>query len=449
MKRRLLVANLILVTTVLLLLEAPLAVVYARHEHDALDTALQRDANSLASLSEEIIEHPGDHDVDAFAQRFRAGVGDVITIVDRNGRSLTPIGPATATADFGPALAEARAGRPTTGEADGLSFVAVPVGSNGDTHGAVLVGRSNGPVDHRVHLFWLALIGIGAGVLLVSVLVSRWLARWTVDPLRRLDEHAEDLGRGDFGARADVTAGPPEVIALSRTFNGMAAQLDELVSSQRRFVADASHQLRSPLTALRLRLETLDPNDPQSVSATREAALHESARLTRIIDGLLALARGDGHRPKRQPIDVASVLAQRHEAWRPLAAEHRVDLRLDLPAEPLVTNIVPGHLDQILDNLIDNALDATPSGRAVVLRADPTTTAVEIHVTDEGTGMSDGDRQRAFDPFWQSSERHSNGHTGLGLAIVDQLVRANSGVAVLERAPTGGTDAIVRLPRST
>jgi len=162
----------------------------------------------------------------------------------------------------------------------------------------------------------------------------------------------------------------------------------------------------------------------------------------------LALARGDGHRPERQPIDVASVIAQRHEAWRPLAAEHSVDLRLDLSDEPLVTSIVPGHLDQILDNLIDNALDATPSGRAVVLRADPTSTGVEIHVTDEGKGMSDDERQRAFDPFWQSGDRHTNGHTGLGLAIVDQLVRANSGKVVLERAATGGTDAVIRLPRT-
>jgi len=162
----------------------------------------------------------------------------------------------------------------------------------------------------------------------------------------------------------------------------------------------------------------------------------------------LAWARGDGHRPARQLIDVASVIAQRHEAWRPLAAEHDVELRLDLPHEPLIANIVPGHLDQILDNLIDNALDATPSGRAVVLRGHATSTRVEIHVTDEGKGMSSDDRQRAFDPFWQSSDRHINGHTGLGLAIVDQLVRANSGVVVLERAPTGGTDAIIRVPRT-
>jgi signal transduction histidine kinase len=163
---------------------------------------------------------------------------------------------------------------------------------------------------------------------------------------------------------------------------------------------------------------------------------------------LLALARGDGHRPQRQPVDIASVITQRHEAWRPLAAEHNVDLRLDLPDEPLVADIVPGHLDQILDNLIDNALDATPSGRAVILRADPTRAGVEVHVTDEGKGMSEDDRQRAFAPFWQGSERHANGHTGLGLAIVDQLVRANNGAIVLDRGATGGTDAVIRLPRT-
>jgi len=445
--RRLLISNVVLVTMVLLLLEVPLALVYARHEHDALDSALQRDASSLAALSEEIIEHPGDHDVGALAQRFTAGVGDQVAIVDRTGNTLTPSRPDDLT-DFGSALVDARAGHPTSGEARGQSFVVVPVGANGDTHGAVLVARSDGPVDHRIHLFWLVLLAIAAGVLVVSTLVTRRLARWTVDPLRRLDEHAADLGHGDLSARADITAGPPEVIALSHTFNDMAQQLDELMASQRRFVADASHQLRTPLTALRLRLETLDPNDPPSVATTRDAALTESTRLTRIVDGLLALARAEGHRPQRQPIDVAAVISQRHEAWMPLAAEHLVDLRVadDLPQ--VAASIVPGHLEQILDNLIDNALDATPAGGAVTLDARSSRSGVEIHVTDEGPGMTDEDRQRAFDPFWQSRDRHHNGNTGLGLAIVGQLARTSNGVVALERAPSGGIDAVVRFPSS-
>ena len=107
--------------------------------------------------------------------------------------------------------------------------------------------------------------------------------------------------------------------------------------------------------------------------------------------------------------------------------------------------IVPGHLDQILDNLIDNALDATPANRAVVLWSAATADGIEIHVTDEGRGMTDDERQHAFDPFWRSNHGQ-DGHTGLGLAIVEQLTRASGGTATLERAAAGGLDAIVRFP---
>src|SRR5581483_6907030 len=164
-KRRLLVSNLVLVTTVLLLLELPLAVIYSRHEHDALDSALQRDATSLASLSEEVIEHPGDHDVGGLAQRFTSGAGGIVAIYDRNGRSLSDE-PTAVDPRFDAVLLAARNGHTTSGETAGLAFVAVPVGG-GATHGAVFVARSAADVEHRTNLFWLALLGIGAGVLLV------------------------------------------------------------------------------------------------------------------------------------------------------------------------------------------------------------------------------------------------------------------------------------------
>ena len=226
----------------------------------------------------------------------------------------------------------------------------------------------------------------------------------------------------------------------------MADRLDELVTSQRRFVADASHQLRTPLTALRLRLENLDADDPSAVATTRDAALLETSRLTRLVDGLLALARAEGRRPERQDVDLAAVVAQRFEAWAPLAAEHDIDLQLDC-AGPVSAMVVPGHLDQILDNLIDNALDATPPGHGVQLRTAATSSIIEIHVVDEGRGMTADDRRRAFDPFWQGPQRHANGGTGLGLAIADQLVRANGGTIVLEPSGSGGIDATLRFPR--
>jgi signal transduction histidine kinase len=224
--------------------------------------------------------------------------------------------------------------------------------------------------------------------------------------------------------------------------------LEELISSQRRFVADASHQLRSPLTALRLRLENTDLDDQDAVSTDIDAALDETARLSRLVDGLLALARAEGTRPAREPVDVDQVLTRRLDAWSAFAAERDVNLDIEfVGGATAVASLVPEYLEQILDNLIDNALDATPPGRAVTLRRVRTSGYVEIHVVDEGTGMTDEALQHAFDRFWRSGQDGSS--TGLGLAIVDQLARASGGRATLQRSPTNGVDAAVAFPVTT
>ena len=321
MRRRLLVSNVILVTVVLLALEIPLALVYARHEHDSLQGALQRDASSLASLSEEIIEHPGDHDVGALAQRFSGGNGADVVIVNRDGTVLSP----GSSAAYVGALDRARAGQSSTGQQNGRAYIAVPVGASGDAHGAVLIARPD-DASRRIHQFWVILGVIAAGVLALAVIVSQRLARWAIDPLQRLDDQAVELGRGELHVRADIDNAPPEITTLADTFNEMADKLDHLIASQRRFVADASHQLRTPLTALRLRLDSIDPEHPETVATARAAALQETARLTRLVDGLLALARAEQNRPEREAVDVAAVVAQRYEAWAPLAAEHEIDL---------------------------------------------------------------------------------------------------------------------------
>lgn len=448
MRRRLLASNLLLISIVLLLLEVPLGLVYSRHEHDGLDAALQRDASSLGALSEEIIERPGGRDVSDLARRFSTGIGGDVVIVDKSGAQLTANGPTGADQAFQAALLAARAGRPGSGERGELVYATVPVGAVGGNPGAVLVARSDEALDQRVRRFWLLLVVIGLGVLAVSTVVSHLLARWTVGPLKELDDTASELGRGHLDVRAQTGDGPPEVVALALTFNDMADRLDTLVRAQRRFVADASHQLRTPLTALRLRLENLESDDALAVATAREAALFETVRLSRIVDGLLTLARAEGHRPQREAVDVARVLRERHEAWAPLAAERQVDLQLE-PIGPsqLVALAVPGHLEQILDNLIDNALDATSRDQAVRLSAVTEGSMVEIHVADDGHGMSPDERRHAFDPFWQGPRGVARGRTGLGLAIVDQLVRASDGVISLESSPSGGVDAAVRFPR--
>ena len=241
-------------------------------------------------------------------------------------------------------------------------------------------------------------------MLAVSLLVSRRLARWAIEPLRELNGRAHELGSG--GLHVPRTPTPvrrkssPSRSHSTRWRTGSTTS----VRSQRRFVADASHQLRTPLTALRLRLENLETEDPAAFATTRDAALLETSRLTRLVDGLLAFARAEGRRLDRQAVDVSAIVNQRQVAWAPLAAEHGIDLRVEPhSATSAAAIIVPGHLDQILDNLIDNALDATPPGHVVRERHERRAT-VEIHVPDEGRGMTDDDRERAFDPFWQKAE---------------------------------------------
>ena len=163
------------------------------------------------------------------------------------------------------------------------------------------------------------------------------------------------------------------------------------------------------------------------------------------MDGLLSLARAEGARPVREPVSVTAVLAERHEAWLPLASEQRIGLDLDVSgARSVGAQLVPGHLEQILDNLIDNALDVSPPDSTVTLRSERVGGFVEIHVIDEGPGMTEQERRDAFAPFWQSATGGRAGSSGLGLAIAQQLARASQGSLRLDPSPRGGIDAVVR-----
>jgi signal transduction histidine kinase len=445
-RRRLLVANLAMVVGLLVALEVPLAFVYSRHEHDALDSQLQRDAATLGALAGDALARGG-ADLSILSQRFAVDPGEVVTIVDATGRNVSANDQLALDPALVRALDGARVGRTTSGEAGDLTFVAAPVTTRSGPVGAVLVGRSDAAIDDRVQRAVVLLVVLGVGVVALALAISDRLGRWVADPLRRLDDRTAAFGRGELSARADPTLGPPEVATLAGTFNEMADRLDALVSSQRRFVADASHQLRTPLTALRLRLENLDASEPDHVDPTRDAALDEVARLTRLVDGLLSLARAESQRPARTPVAVGDVLAERQQAWAPLAAEQDVVLGVaGHTAAELVAELVPGHLEQILDNLIANALDASAAGQTVELRAERRDGSVVVHVVDQGRGMAEDERRHAFDPFWRSPANPAGGGSGLGLAIAEQLARASRGTIALEVAPAGGIDAVVRFP---
>jgi signal transduction histidine kinase len=303
----------------------------------------------------------------------------------------------------------------------------------------LLVAESAAPLHSRVRSHFIMLALFGFGVLAVATALGTILARSLTQPLDGIEAAVAAVGAGRLSERAPVARGPSELKALAETVNEMADRLEELVHTQRAFLADASHQLRTPLTALRLRLENLEDTLEIDHRADLTAALGETDRLSRIVDGLLTLARAEGGvRPRREPVDVEAALAEERQVSLEPPRAPSAQVR------PLRALACEGHLQQVLDNLLANALEATPAGAKVSLDAVRVGDRIEVHVVDDGPGMSPGDRTRAFDRFWRQ-EGAPHGGTGLGLAIVAQLARMSGGTAWLDASPAGGVDAVVRL----
>jgi signal transduction histidine kinase len=232
------------------------------------------------------------------------------------------------------------------------------------------------------------------------------------------------------------------VRSLAASFNDTVRKLDVLVESREAFVADASHQLRTPLAALRLRLENVERDVAPEGRADLEAALAEVGRLSRLVDGLLALARADSTTSVPTDVDVARVVHERLDAWTALAEEQSVALHAAVDAD-VRGRATTGTLEQVLDNLLENALEVSPPGASITVSAARDGPRIEVHVVDEGPGMSDDEREHAFDRFWRAGM--ASGGSGLGLAIVERLVVSDGGLVELRPAASGGIDAVVTL----
>jgi signal transduction histidine kinase len=296
-------------------------------------------------------------------------------------------------------------------------------------------------MNDRIGAMWGRLALIGAGGLLAGVLLSVALARWVGRPLRAVDAAALRLGEGALDVRAPGGRGPQEVRRLASTFNTMAARMEALIHGHRAVVADVSHQLRTPLTALRLRLDLLAAGADDAAAAEFAGAQEEIVRLSRLVDGLLAVARAETAVPRPVPVRVDQVVVERVTAWEPVARERRVSLVGHCGAG-LTAYLGAGDLEQVIDNLVANALDAVGEGAAVRLEGEGRRERVLLRVVDDGPGMSAAAREAAFRRFGNPEASGS----GLGLAIVHRLVTANGGTVRLQDTAGGGLTVLLELP---
>jgi signal transduction histidine kinase len=309
---------------------------------------------------------------------------------------------------------------------------AVPILSAGQPEGAVRITQSVEAVRRATRTSILGLVAVGGLVLLLGLGAGALIARQIARPLRRLDSAAARLGHGDLSTRVPVE-GSAEQQGLARTFNEMGDRLERLVAGQQEFVADASHQLRTPLAGLQLRLEEARATgDPEEI----EAALKEVDRLSAMVSELLLLSQAGEVDAPAEEIDLGA--ATREAAAR---FDGRVKALAGAPAPPV--QAAPADVDRTLDTLIENALNY---GRGVVtLVARPGA----IDVLDEGPGIDPDELEAVFERFHRGrAGRAGPPGTGLGLPIARELMRRWGGDVTLANRDGGGTAATISFDRA-
>ena len=462
MKKRLLVAMVGLVGVVLVAHDVPLALHLSQIERDRLTTAIERDAFTIGGKITPTLtlEDPERRSaIDAVLDEYLQTKSGTIVVVDSNGYLLssTDLSVTPGTDYVGrPEIATALLGDPSSGTrlsntlGGDLVYVAVPVLSGAEVLGAVRITFPKSVLDQSVRDQLQGLLLAASVSIAMAIVVALVFARTVSKPLDKLRVTTDILASGDLTATA-LEEGPGETRQLARSFNAMARRLGGLMDRQRSFAGDASHQLRTPLTALRLRLEQageLIASSPEQAQIHIDEALNETDRLTQLTEQLLRLARAEGAVLEKEIIDVSEIVRDRAQEWQYLADEHEVEIIVQGP-DSLMINTNQLAVREIIDNYMDNALEVAPPKSQINLTVLTLVDSVEIVVSDSGRGMSLQQRERAFDRFWRA-DADSNRRTGsgLGLAIVAQLAQASGLRVELRESPTGGVDAVVGIPKS-
>ncbi len=279
-------------------------------------------------------------------------------------------------------------------------------------------------LTHGVPAAWLTLGLIGAGLIGLGVLVSSQLARSMLRPLRAVAAAAETLGGGDLSARAPV-GGPPEIRQVGAGLNRLAAQIGQLLTHERETLADMSHRLRTPLTALRIDAESLRSD------SERFQLIGDVEALTRTVNEIIREARRPGGNGGRAACDATEVVRERTAFWRALAEDQDRPMSVDIAVDWLPVGVAAQDLATCVDILLENVFAHTPEGAALAVRLTPRPGGGGwLTVADDGPGFPhEGPARRGLS---------GAGSTGLGLAIASKIAEASGGSVTLGRSVRGG-----------
>jgi heavy metal sensor kinase len=355
----------------------------------------------------------------------------------------------------GSAVEKALAGRVATRSvsAGGGPFrvLVVPIERDGQVTGALEVGRASDDVVNTLSTLLLILAIAYPGTLAVASLGGVFLAGRALSPIDRITRLARRISAEDLGQRLDLRLPDDEVGRLARTFDEMIARLDEAFRRQRQFTADASHELRTPMTVIKGQIEVAlqRERDPQAYRQVLQAVNEEVDRMIRLVGSLLTLARADaGQIPiTLEPVSLPDVVGAAIEQVQPLASRRGVDLQLS-SSRPVTLRADEDLILQLLLNLLDNAIKYTAAGGQVTVGWDANGRDVELWVRDTGSGIAREHLTRLFERFYRVDKARSRaeGGSGLGLAISRWIAEAHGGSISVESALGRGSTFTVRLP---
>jgi heavy metal sensor kinase len=294
----------------------------------------------------------------------------------------------------------------------------------------------------------LLLLIVPASVLIASI--GGWYtARKALEPVSKIRTAAAAISSSNLHERVPTGTTNDELSELASTFNDMIARIEETFASQRRFVADASHDLRTPLMVIQAKLDRLlqNPNFPPHVREDLRHCASEVDRLARIANDLLLLTRAESHQLRlsheRERLD--EMLIESVGKMKALAAHKNISLWVDVD-EPVVLACDPPTLQRVLMNILDNAVTHTPDGGTVTARLSVEGANAVVTIADSGPGIQPDDLPKIFDRFYRGDTARSSRGSGLGLAIARTIIEAHHGAITISSTPGEGTTVRITLP---
>ena len=327
-----------------------------------------------------------------------------------------------------------------------LRMLSVPILRGDDLLGVLQSAQSLQLADSTTTRSRNLLIGGAALVFVVASLSALYLTRTAVNPVAEITRTAEAIYRqGDLSRRINVGSGKDDLSALGRTFNRMLDHIEDSVAAQRRFVGDASHELKTPLTVIRGNAELLD-RDPAGPAAAAGAITREADRMRRIVDDLLAVAELDAPGElKLEPLNLRDLVVRVLADLGPVAADRSLTI---VGAKVAWVAADADKLERALRNLVQNAITATSDDGVIQIRIVEHDGAAALSVSDNGAGIAAEHLPHVFDRFYRVDPARSRagGGTGLGLTIVRSVAETHGGSVQARRADLGGAEIEIRLP---